>query len=112
MPLLAEAASNIGDVQVRNMGTIGGRSLTLTRLPIIPRRFSPRSPSADFEGKGERTRYRRFFCGGAATASSRVIIKEIIVPVSRRFCVVSNGAARFGIRDCRDGCAGSQIGGK
>ncbi len=83
-PLLAEAASSIGDVQVRNMGTIGGS-------------ISHADPAADYpasllaleaqvrisRAKGERTvRIGEFLVDALSTSlEPGEIVREVIVPV-------------------------------
>jgi len=83
-PLLAETAGNIGDVQVRNMGTIGGSVAHAdpaadypAALQALEAKFVLRSTS------GERTvSAADFFIEAFTTAlEAGEIVKEVIVPI-------------------------------
>jgi carbon-monoxide dehydrogenase medium subunit len=83
-PLLAEAASHIGDVQVRNMGTIGGSAAHADPAADYP--ASLMALEVQFRlasSSGERTvSVEDFFVDTFATAlEPGEIITEVIVPV-------------------------------
>src|SRR5579871_869358 len=83
-PLLSETAAQIGDVQVRNMGTIGGSVAHAdpsadypAAMQALEARFVLKSP------KGERTVIAAdFFVDTFATALNEgEIVREVIVPI-------------------------------
>jgi carbon-monoxide dehydrogenase medium subunit len=83
-PLLAEAASHIGDVQVRNMGTVGGSAAHADPSADYPAALQ--ALEAKFvlkSSKGERTvAAADFFTDTFATAlEDGEIIREVIVPL-------------------------------
>ena len=83
-PLLAEAAGHIGDIQVRNMGTIGGSTAHADPAADYP--ASLQALEAKFKlvsAKGERTvSAADFFMDTFTTAlEPGEIIAEVIVPV-------------------------------
>ncbi len=83
-PLLAETAANIGDVQVRNMGTIGGSVAHADPSADYPAALQALEAKVVLKGaKGERTvSASGFFLDTFATALDMgEIIREVIVPV-------------------------------
>jgi len=83
-PLLAEAASNIGDVQVRNMGTIGGSIAHADPAADYPASLIALEAKVRIaSAKGERTMgIEQFLVDSLTTAlDSGEIVREIIVPV-------------------------------
>jgi carbon-monoxide dehydrogenase medium subunit len=83
-PLLAETASHIGDVQVRNMGTIGGSAAHADPAADYPGALM--ALEADFllaSARGERIiSVEEFFVDTFTTAlAADEIIREVIVPV-------------------------------
>jgi len=84
VPLLAEAASHIGDVQVRNMGTIGGSTAHADPAADYPAALI--ALEAQFvlkSAKSERTVSAvDFFVDAFTTAlESGEILREVIVPI-------------------------------
>lgn len=85
-PLLAETASHIGDVQVRNMGTIGGSVAHADPAADYPAALFALEAKVRIVGKGgERTvAIEDFFIDTFSTAlEPGEIISEIIVPVEK-----------------------------
>ncbi len=83
-PLLAEAASAIGDVQVRNMGTIGGSVAHADPSADYPAALQALEAKLVLKGaKSERTVSAADFFVDAFTTSlePNEIIREVIVPV-------------------------------
>jgi carbon-monoxide dehydrogenase medium subunit len=83
-PLLAEAASNIGDVQVRNMGTIGGSIAHADPAADYPASLLALEAQVRISrAKGERTLSIADFLVEALTTALEPgeIVREIIVPV-------------------------------
>ena len=83
-PLLAEAAANIGDVQVRNMGTIGGSIAHADPAADYPASLLALEAQVRIaSAKGERTvSIEQFLVDALATAlEPGEIVREIIVPV-------------------------------
>ena len=83
-PLLAEAASNIGDVQVRNIGTIGGSIAHADPAADYPAALLALEAQVRISSaKGERTlAIAEFLVDALATAlEPGEIVREIIVPV-------------------------------
>src|SRR5215471_17010011 len=83
-PLLAEAASRIGDVQVRNMGTIGGSIAHADPAADYPAALLALEAQVRISSaKGERTlAIAEFLVDALATAlEPGEIVREIIVPV-------------------------------
>ena len=83
-PLLAEAASNIGDVQVRNMGTIGGSIAHADPAADYPASLMALEAQVRLvSSKGERTlSIDQFFTDALSTAlEPGEIVRELIVPV-------------------------------
>src|SRR5205085_5921353 len=83
-PLLAETASNIGDVQVRNMGTIGGSIAHADPAADYPAALLALEAKIVIRGaKGERSvSAADFFVDSFTTAlESGEIIREIVAPV-------------------------------
>lgn len=83
-PLLAEAASNIGDVQVRNMGTIGGSIAHADPAADYPASlFALEAKVRLMSSKGERALpIDRFIVDTLSTAiEPGEIVLELIVPV-------------------------------
>jgi carbon-monoxide dehydrogenase medium subunit len=83
-PLLAEAASNIGDVQVRNMGTIGGSIAHADPAADYPASLLALEAQVRIvSAKGERTaRIEEFLVDALSTAlEPGEIVREVIVPV-------------------------------
>jgi len=83
-PLLAEAASNIGDVQVRNMGTIGGSIAHADPAADYPASLLALEAQVRIaSAKGERTVTIEQFLVDALTTALEPgeIVREIIVPV-------------------------------
>ncbi|HYM03376.1 MAG TPA: xanthine dehydrogenase family protein subunit M [Stellaceae bacterium] len=82
-PLLAEVASHIGDVQVRNMGTIGGSIAHADPAADYPAALVALEAQVRISNaKGERTlAIDRFFIDALTTAlEPGEIVREIIVP--------------------------------
>jgi carbon-monoxide dehydrogenase medium subunit len=85
-PLLAETASNIGDIQVRNMGTIGGSAAHADPAADYPAAFFALEAQFKLVSKnGERTLPAQdFFVDMLTTAlEPGEIITEVIVPVEK-----------------------------
>jgi len=83
-PLLAEAASSIGDVQVRNMGTIGGSIAHADPAADYPASLLALEAQVRIaSAKGERTvGIEQFLVDALTTAlDTGEIVREIIVPV-------------------------------
>jgi carbon-monoxide dehydrogenase medium subunit len=83
-PLLAETAAHIGDVQVRNMGTIGGSVAHADPSADYPAALQALDAKFVLKGaKGERTvSAADFFVDTFATALDLgEIVREVIVPV-------------------------------
>src|SRR5579863_4439970 len=83
-PLLAETASHIGDVQVRNMGTLGGSVAHADPSADYPAALQALEAKIVIRGaKGERTvSAADFFIDSFTTAlEAGEIIREIVVPV-------------------------------
>ena len=83
-PLLAEAASNIGDVQVRNMGTIGGSIAHADPAADYPASLIALEAKVRIaSAKGERiVGIEQFLVDSLTTAlDSGEIVREVIVPV-------------------------------
>ncbi len=83
VPVLAEAAAQIGDVQVRNLGTIGGSLAHADPAADYPATVLALEASVVAEGpKGLRTiSSTEFFTGMLATAlTSQEILRELRVP--------------------------------
>jgi aerobic carbon-monoxide dehydrogenase medium subunit len=83
-PLLAETAAAIGDVQVRNMGTIGGSVAHADPSADYPAALQALEAKIVIRGaKGERTvNAADFFVDSfTTTLESGEIIREIVVPV-------------------------------
>jgi aerobic carbon-monoxide dehydrogenase medium subunit len=83
-PLLAETASHIGDVQVRNMGTIGGSVAHADPSADYPAALQALEAKFVLKGaKSERTvSAEEFFVDTFTTALERgEIVREVIVPV-------------------------------
>jgi carbon-monoxide dehydrogenase medium subunit len=83
-PLLAETASNIGDVQVRNMGTIGGSVAHADPAADYPAALQALEAKIVLKGaQGERTvSADDFFVDMFTTAlEPGEIVREVIVPV-------------------------------
>jgi carbon-monoxide dehydrogenase medium subunit len=83
-PLLAEAASNIGDVQVRNMGTIGGSIAHADPAADYPASLIALEAKVRIaSAKGERTIGIEQFLVDSLTSAldSGEIVREVIVPV-------------------------------
>jgi carbon-monoxide dehydrogenase medium subunit len=83
-PLLAEAASNIGDVQVRNMGTIGGSIAHADPAADYPASLLALEAQVRIaSAKGERTaRIEEFLVDALSTAlEPGEIVREVIVPI-------------------------------
>ncbi|HVP48068.1 MAG TPA: xanthine dehydrogenase family protein subunit M [Bryobacteraceae bacterium] len=83
-PLLAEAASNIGDVQVRNMGTIGGSIAHADPAADYPASLLALEAQVRIaSANGERTVTIEQFLVDALTTALEPgeIVREIIVPV-------------------------------
>ena len=83
-PLLAEAASNIGDVQVRNMGTIGGSIAHADPAADYPASLLALEAQVRIvSAKGERTaRVEEFLVDALSTAlEPGEIVREVIVPI-------------------------------
>ena len=83
-PLLAEAASSIGDVQVRNMGTIGGSIAHADPAADYPASLLALEARVRIaSAKGERTvGIEQFLVDALTTAlDTGEIVREIIVPV-------------------------------
>lgn len=83
-PLLAEAASNIGDVQVRNMGTIGGSIAHADPAADYPASLLALEAQVRItSAKGERTLPIDQFLVDALTSALEPgeIVREVIVPV-------------------------------
>jgi len=83
-PLLAETASNIGDVQVRNMGTIGGSIAHADPAADYPAALQALEAKVVLKGsKAERTiGVDEFLVDTFTTAlDAGEVIREIIVPV-------------------------------
>jgi len=82
-PLLAEAASNIGDVQVRNMGTIGGSIAHADPAADYPASLLALEAQVRImSAKGERTAPIDQFLVDALSTSLEPgeIVREVIVP--------------------------------
>jgi len=91
-PLLAEVASNIGDVQVRNMGTIGGSTAHADPAADYPAALMALEAKVHLTtAKGERTlTIDQFIVDALSTAlEPNELIREIIVPVETRGTGVS-----------------------
>lgn len=91
-PLLAEAASNIGDVQVRNMGTIGGSIAHADPAADYPASLMALEAQVRLvSSKGERTlSIDQFFTDALSTAlEPGEIVRELIVPVEEKGAGVS-----------------------
>ena len=83
-PLLAEAAANIGDVQVRNMGTIGGSIAHADPAADYPATLLALEAKVRIaSAKGERSVSIEQFLVDALTTALEPgeIVREIIVPV-------------------------------
>jgi carbon-monoxide dehydrogenase medium subunit len=83
-PLLAEAASNIGDVQVRNMGTIGGSVAHADPAADYPASLLALEAQVRISSaKGERTASIEEFLVDALSTllEPGEIVREIIVPM-------------------------------
>jgi len=83
-PLLAEAAANIGDVQVRNMGTLGGSIAHADPAADYPASLLALEAQVRIvSAKGERsTRIDEFLVDALSTAlQPGEIVREVIVPV-------------------------------
>jgi carbon-monoxide dehydrogenase medium subunit len=83
-PLLSETASNIGDVQVRNMGTIGGSIAHADPAADYPAALQALEAKLVLKGsKSERTVSIDEFLVDTFTTSieSGEVIREVIVPV-------------------------------
>jgi carbon-monoxide dehydrogenase medium subunit len=83
-PLLAEAASNIGDMQVRNMGTIGGSIAHADPAADYPASLLALEAQVKLvSAKGERTvSIQDFFVDTFTTAlEPGEIVREVVVPV-------------------------------
>jgi aerobic carbon-monoxide dehydrogenase medium subunit len=82
-PLLADTAAHIGDVQVRNMGTIGGSSAHADPSADYPAAFQALEAKFVLKGAKERTiSAGDFFLDTFTTAlEPGEIIREVIVPV-------------------------------
>ncbi len=83
VPVLAEAAAQIGDVQVRNLGTIGGSLAHADPAADYPATVLALEASVVAEGpKGRRTiSSAEFFTGMLATAlTPQEILREVRVP--------------------------------
>jgi carbon-monoxide dehydrogenase medium subunit len=81
---LAEAASNIGDVQVRNMGTIGGSIAHADPAADYPASLLALEAQVRIaSAKGERTaRIEDFLVDALSTAlEPGEIVREVIVPI-------------------------------
>jgi carbon-monoxide dehydrogenase medium subunit len=81
---LAEAASNIGDVQVRNMGTIGGSIAHADPAADYPASLLALEAQVRIaSAKGERTaRIEEFLVDALSTAlEPGEIVREVIVPI-------------------------------
>ena len=86
-PLLAETASHIGDVQVRNMGTIGGSLVHADPAADYPAAILALEAEVDLVGpRGKRTvRANQFFVDLLQTATAAdEILTEIRVPMTSR----------------------------
>ena len=123
-PLLAETASHIGDVQVRNMGTIGGSVAHADPAADYPAALQALEAKIVLRGaKSERTvSADDFFVDTFTTAlEPGEIVREVIVPVDgagtgtsyQKVLQPASGFAIVGIavrvrkrrRQDRDGCA-------
>lgn len=83
VPILAEAAAQIGDVQVRNLGTVGGSLAHADPAADYPATVLALEASVVAEGpKGRRTiSSAEFFTGMLATAlTPQEILREVRVP--------------------------------
>jgi carbon-monoxide dehydrogenase medium subunit len=83
-PLLAETASNIGDVQVRNMGTIGGSIAHADPAADYPAALQALEAKLVLKGaKSERTVGIDEFLVDTFTTSleSDEVIREVVVPI-------------------------------
>ena len=83
-PLLAEAASNIGDMQVRNMGTIGGSVAHADPAADYPASLLALEAKVKLvSARGERTvSIQDFFVDTFTTAlEPGEIVREVVVPV-------------------------------
>ena len=83
-PLLAETASNIGDVQVRNMGTIGGSAAHADPAADYPAALQALEAKLVLQGSGgERTVSVDDFLVDTLTTALEPgeVIREVIVPV-------------------------------
>ena len=104
-PLLAETAANIGDVQVRNMGTIGGSVAHADPAADYPAALQALEAKVrlERERRARRWRSRDFFVDTFTTAlEPGEIVREVIVPVedaSARDQLPEDGAAGLRIRD-------------
>ena len=86
-PLLAEVASNIGDVQVRNVGTIGGSTAHADPAADYPAGLMALEAKVHLTtAKGERTLpIDQFIVDALSTAlKPNELVREIIVPVETR----------------------------
>jgi carbon-monoxide dehydrogenase medium subunit len=87
VPVLAEAAAQIGDVQVRNLGTIGGSLAHADPAADYPATVLALEASMVAEGpKGRRSiSSTGFFTGMLATAlTPQEILREVRVPLAAR----------------------------
>ena len=85
-PLLAEAAANIGDVQVRNAGTIGGSVAHADPAADYPASLLALEASVTLASKaGERTLSLEDFLVDTMTTALEPgeIVREVSVPVER-----------------------------
>jgi len=85
-PLLAEAAANIGDVQVRNMGTIGGSIAHADPAADYPASLVALEAQVRIvSAKGERTAGIDEFLVDALTTllEPGEIVREVVVPVEK-----------------------------
>jgi aerobic carbon-monoxide dehydrogenase medium subunit len=107
-PLLSETASNIGDVQVRNMGTIGGSAAHADPSADYPAAFQALDAKFVLQGaKSSRTvTAADFFVDTFTTAiEPGEIVREVIVPVEaagvgvsyRKMAQPASGFAMVGV---------------
>ena len=114
-PLLAETAAHIGDVQVRNMGTIGGSIAHADPSADYPAALQALEARFVLKGaKSERTvSAADFFVDTFTTAlEPGEIVREVIVPIEdggRGHQLSENGAAGQRIRDRGHRGAHSQV---
>ena len=105
LPLLAEAASMVGDIQVRNKGTIGGSASHADPAADLPAVLSALNARFVIKG-GTRTRNigaKSFFVDAYETdLRSSEILTEIIIPIipnyaGSAYIKFANKASRFAI---------------